>query len=421
MPVIELTDRFCKSARGVEAKQTDYYDEAVKGLCLTVSPGGTKTFNLIYTRPGDGKRARMKLGRYPELQLAKARERARGTRAEVGEGNDPVAAKRAVAASMTVHDLVENYVVRHASTKRTADAIARRLRKNVSEAIGGIKVADLHRRDLTRVIDAIKDRGANIEANRVFEDLRAMVRWARGRGDLDENLMEGMRKPSEAVERDRVLSADEIRTMWEALTTADMRESTRNIIRLCLVTGQRVGEVCGMTRNEIDLDIGVWVIPAARSKNKREHVVPLPSLAIDIIREQLEADEELADRKKRGTPTFVFPAPGGRAATTNASISKAIKRTQNEGLTLGILPFTPHDLRRSCATGMEELGISPFVVGHVLNHISVTKASITSRVYARYSYENEKREALNLWSDRLRALVSGGNNLVSLAAGRFQS
>lgn len=76
-----------------------------------------------------------------------------------------------------------------------------------------------------------------------------------------------------AVERVRVLSADEIRTMWEALTAADMRESTRNIIRLCLVTGQRVGEGCGMTRNEIDLDIGVWVIPAARSKNKREHVV----------------------------------------------------------------------------------------------------------------------------------------------------
>ncbi len=405
MPVVELTDRFCRSAKGVEAKQTDYFDEAVKGLCLTVSPGGTKTFNLIYTRPVNGKRARMKLGRYPELQLAKARERARATRAEVSEGSDPVAAKRAAAASMTVRDLVENYIGRHASTKRTADAIARRLRKNVSEVIGDIRVAELHRRDITRVIDEIKDRGAPIEANRVFEDLRAMVRWARGRGDLDENLMEGMRKPSEAVERDRVLDAPEIKTMWTALASADMRESTRNIIRLCLVTGQRVGEVCGMTRDELDLQRGVWLIPPARSKNKREHAVPLPSLALEILDEQINAIDTLADRKGRAASGFVFPAPGGRAPMTNAAVSKAIKRNEGDGLTLGIEPFTPHDLRRTCATRMEEIGISPFIVGHVLNHISITKASITSRIYARYSYEKEKREALEAWSKRLLALV----------------
>ena len=80
--------------------------------------------------------------------------------------------------------------------------------------------------------------------------------------------------------------ADEIRTMWSALPDADMRESTRRIIRLCLVTAQRVGEVAGMTREEIDFDQKLWTIPAARSKNGREHVVPLSDMAIDIINEQ---------------------------------------------------------------------------------------------------------------------------------------
>ena len=147
----------------------------------------------------------MKLGRYPEMKLAKAREKAREARGEIGEGIDPLVEKRAQAASQTVSDLIENYVARHASTKRTGPAIARRLRYNVASQIGGIKLSELHRRDITRCLDAIKDRGADIEANRVFEDIRAMVRWARGRGDLDVNLIEGMRKPSETVERDRVL------------------------------------------------------------------------------------------------------------------------------------------------------------------------------------------------------------------------
>ena len=209
----------------------------------------------------------MRLGRYPDIKLAAAREKAREARGEIGEGTDPLVEKRAREVSQTVSDLIENYVTRHAVTKRTGPAIARRLRYNVTSQIGGIKLFDLHRRDITRCIDRIKDRGADIEANRVFEDLRAMIRWARGRGDLDENTMEGMRKPSETVERDRFLTADEIRTVWDGLPAADMRDSTRRIIQLCLVTAQRVGEVAGMSRSELDLDAKLWVIPAARSKN----------------------------------------------------------------------------------------------------------------------------------------------------------
>ena len=251
MPKIELTDRFCQAAKSQEgARKSDYFDTVVKGLCLRASAGGARAFYLVYSRPGDGKRAWLRIGRYPEVKLAKAREKARDARGEVGEGQDPIAEKRAHAASQTVADVVENYITRHAATKRTGDAIARRLRKNVTAIIGDLKIADLHRRDITRCIDAVTDRGAAIEANRVFEDVRAMLRWARGRGDLDINLVDGMRKPNESQVRDRVLTADEIRTMWNALASADMWESSRRIIRLCLITGQRVGEVAGMARDE---------------------------------------------------------------------------------------------------------------------------------------------------------------------------
>lgn len=412
MPKVELTDRFCQSARAVDGIQTDYFDTVTKGLCLRASPAGTKAFYLHYTKPGDGKRARLKLGRYPEMKLGKAREKAREARGQVGEGGDPVADKRALAASQTVADLVENYVARRAAGKRSAPAIARRLRKNVSAVIGAVRLADLHRRDVTKCIDAVKDRGAPVEANRVFEDLRAMIRWARGRGDLDENLVEGMSKPSEITSRDRVLTADEIKAVWAALPEADMRESTRRILRLLLITAQRESEVAGMARAELDLGAGLWTIPGARTKNKQEHTVPLSDMAVEIIRQQLEAADELAKRKGRRVSKFVFPGPGGRAAVTGASVPKAVKRVEATGRRgaksiMGAAPWTPHDLRRTAATGMEELGISPFIVGHVLNHISSTKSTVTSRVYARYTYDKEKREALELWAARLAGIIDG--------------
>lgn len=410
MPQVELTDRFCQTAKADGGRKTDFFDKTVRGLCLRASAGGAKAFYLVYTKPGDVKRAWLRLGRYPELKLVEARQRARDGRGEVGEGTDPVAEKRAKEASQTVADMVDNYIARHASTKRSGDEIARRLRKNVSDVIGAVKLAELHRRDITKCIDAVKDRGAHVEANRLFEDLRAMIRWARGRGDIDTNLVEGMRRPSETVERDRVLSADEIAAMWAQLRTADMRESTRRVIRLCLITLQRVGEICGMRKSEIDLEKALWTIPASRSKNKREHVVPLSEMAVAIIRDQLSEVDRLADRKDREVPQFVFPGPGARAAVTGAAIAKAIKRQEiSKGSVrsiLGVPPWTAHDLRRSGATGMEEIGVSPFIIGHVLNHVSATKSSITSRVYARYTYEKEKRDAIDLWAGRLGGIIA---------------
>lgn len=428
MPRITMTDRWVAAAKSGSEGRIDYFDSHATGLCLRVSEGH-KSWNFCFTMRK--KRARMLLGSYPAMSLADARGKAIEMRGYLEQGKDPRVVtgeirEREYASVMTVADLVESYLLRRTSTKRSADEIARRLRKNVSGVdaegkklekaspgcIGRVRLPDLHRRDITRCIDAVKDRGADIEANRVFEDLRAMIRWARGRGDLDQNLMEGMAKPTEAVTRDRVLSDDEIRTMWAALADADMRESTRRLIKLCLITGQRVGEVAGMTRREYSDNQRLWTIPAERSKNKHEHVVPISDMAAAIIHEQLADVEVLCRRKRRPVPDFIFPGPGGKAPVTGAAVAKAIKREETtkegEATIMGIVPWTAHDLRRSAATHMEELGISPFVVGHVLNHVSMTKASITSKVYARYDYLAEKRAALDLWADRLQGIVLGG-------------
>ena len=175
-----------------------------------------------------------------------------------------------------------------------------------------------------------------------------------------------------------------------------------------------------MTLDEIDFDEKVWTIPVERSKNEREHVVPLSDMAVDIIREQMAAAEAQARRKNRSMSECIFPAPrGSRPSMAGAAAAKAIKKAEvkNRGLAtiLGVEPFTPHDLRRTAATHMEEIGISPFIIGHVLNHVSATRASVTSRVYARYTYDKEKREALDRWAGRLLAILEGGTDVVRLA------
>jgi integrase len=425
MPTVELTDRFCQKARPAEGTQVDYFDTIVKGLCLRVSPAGTKAWNLVYTKPSDGKRARVKLGTYPYLPLGGekgARQKARDERAKIGDGRDPIVEKRARQASQTVAELVENYITRHAAAKKSAQHIARRLRRDVSDAIGAVKLTELHRRDITRVLDAIRDRGSPIAANRTFSGMRTMFRWAHARGDLDVDIMSGMKRPTEAEPvRDRVLDANEVRAFWNALPDADMRESTRRILRLCLVTGQRVGEVAGMTLEEVDVEAAVWTIPAARAKNGREHAVPLSDMALAIVRAQMADNEALAARRGRDVSEWLFPGPGARAAISGPAVAKAVKRQEvvagdGTATIFGLEPFTPHDLRRTMATHMEEIGVSPIIIGHCLNHATVTKATITSRVYATYTYDNEKRDALDKWGERLAGILAGGADVTPFRA-----
>ena len=269
----------------------------------------------------------------------------------------------------------------------------------MAPVIGAVRVAELHRRDVNRVLDPILKRGRQVEAGRVFEDVRAMFRWALARGDLDHSPVEGMRKPNGSTPRERVLSDDEIRVLWHGLPKALKRSKTcQRIIKLCLVTAQRVGEVAGMRRDELDLEAQTWHLPGSRTKNGHPHTVPLSDLAVVIIR------EALADASG-GDDVFVFPA--GDGALSPHAVARTIGRAQETRRiipkAIGIISrWTPHDLRRTALTNFARVGVAPVVAGAVANHLSVTKASITLSVYTRYTYGREKREALELWATWLR-------------------
>lgn len=260
MPRVMLTDRFCSTAKPLKGR-TDYFDETVPGLALRVTEHGRRSWCFHYRSPRDGKRARATIGNYPATSLAGARGKALEARGHVDAGQDPrlVLAGQATA-GLTVAALVDAYLKdpERAAIRSKAE-IERRLRKNVVPVIGEVKLAELRRRDARNVTDTILQRGKKTEANRVYEDLRSMVRWAVENDYLDANPLDGMNKPAAPTARNRVLGNSEIRTLWHGLPKALARSvQCQRIIKLCLITGQRVGEVAGMVPVEIDLKACEW-------------------------------------------------------------------------------------------------------------------------------------------------------------------
>jgi integrase len=403
MPTVGLTDRFCSSAKAL-GERTDYFDQTVQGLALRVTVGGHRSWCFHFRSPRDGKRARATIGTYPATSLAAARGKALEARGHVEAGQDPrIVLTGQASAAMTVGALVNAYLADpEKAALRSKDEIERRLRKNVIPVIGQVRLSEMRRRDVRNVTDAILRRGRKVEATRVFEDVRGMVRWAVQNEYLDANPLDGMAKPAEATSGSRVLSDEEIHTLWTGLSAALGRSvQCQRIVKLCIVTGQRVGEVAGMMRSELDLTAREWRLPGTRTKNGHAHVVPLSDLAIKLIKESMAAAGE-------GHPIF----PCGGSSLSPVAVARTILRANEitEGRPLGrfgIAPWSAHDLRRTALTGMARLGVAPIVLGHVANHRTTTRAGVTLAVYSHYDYAKEKRAAVDLWAERLTGIVGG--------------
>ena len=390
MAKVKMTDRFVAAVRAGEGGRQDYFDTVTRGLVLRVATGGRKCWCLFCTSPRDGKRARIGLGSYPAVGLAAARAKALEAAGHIASGNDPRRTMKASAA-MTVADLTRAYLADPRKQRlRTVDEIERRLRRDILPVIGEIRISELGRRDVRNVFEAIERTGKTVAARRIFEDIRAMVRWSVEHEYLPSNPLDGMKGPAIGAPRERALSDTEIRILWAALSKV-LPTQYQRVVQLCLVTGQRLGEVSGMRRDELRLDRAEWHLPGARTKNKHPHVVPLSDLAIKIVTAALN---------DVGDSAFVFPHHG--EPLPSGMVSWAVSLHNAE---FGIARWGCHDLRRSAITHMASLGVQPIVLGHIANHRTTTHGGITMGVYAKYDYGREKREALQLWADRVAAIV----------------
>ena len=290
-----LTDRLVQSLTSEGKSQFEHYDGFCPGLLLRVSSGGSKVWDLTFKSPTDGKRSRLRIGRYPDVGLAKAREEAVSALAKVAEGRDP----RIVtveAPPKTIAELLEDRLALHLrANARSVKDIEGRANKYIIPKIGSVLVQDF-RIDphYNAVVDPLILRGKMRTAGHLYQDLRALMNFGIQRGVIEFSRLQRIKRPDTPVYRSRFLNRNELVTVWNLLPTALSKSPhIPTILRLCIVTLQRLSEVAGMRRSEIDLDKRLWVIPAERSKNKHAHTVPLSDLAISLIRDAMLGDHEV--------------------------------------------------------------------------------------------------------------------------------
>lgn len=401
-----LTDKAVEKLKTDPTKRREIPDAGKPGLYLIVQPSGRKSWAVRYRHRG--KTAKLTLDGFPSL--ATARKLAQAALDVIAEGGDPATQKRVAKADASderflvktvIADFVDQYH-RRKKQNRHAGWVEALFRKNVVPQWGDRHVATITRNDVEDLIGAIDESGKRVLANRVLTALRTFFTWCVKQRSIPVTVSPCASVDAlyEEVPRERVLTDDEVRWLWQAC--AERGQPFAHVFKLLLLTGQRRSEVAGMTEGEID---GTdWVIPAARVKNKQDHIVPLSDAARDI----------LADVKRvRGKAGLVFTTTGVKTVSGWSAVAAAVAkrmlelgRAETGDDAFEIERWTPHDLRRTAASGMARLRIRPHVIEAVLNHRSGVIRGIAA-IYNRYDYHEEKQAALQAWANRVTEIVTG--------------
>jgi integrase len=387
---VRLTDKTTARLR-LEQGQTDrvWWDEDISGFGIRVRDGGSRTW--IYRYRIGSKQRSVILGSATAVPLAVARKNASGLAARIRLGEDPALDRdnARLEADNTFGVLAQQYLETRKAEWRpvTYTEIKRHLTK-YAKSLHRVPIAAISQRNIANLLNAIAKDAGDVTANRVRGSLCALFGWAMREGiRLPEGNVAALTNKREEKSRDRVLSNNELRTIWSACLDDDYGA----ILKLLTLTGQRAGEIAELRWDEVG-DEQIW-LPANRTKNGRAHTIPLT-----------EPVKMILSRFNRDGRTCVF----GRVDTgfngwhnckqaLNARIAAAGKP---------LAEWKPHDLRRTAATGMAELGVQPHIVEAVLNHVSGHKGGVAG-IYNRATYDKEKREALNLWAEHVMPTVEG--------------
>ena len=366
-----------------DTRPREYADGGARGLYFVVQPSGGKSWALRYRH--EGKSRKLTLGRWPELGLELARRIATERLGAAAQGHDPAGEKRAAKAAARAPDDCDRvekigvqFIVRHirGTVQSWAREAERMVRKEITAAWAGRRLSEIRKADIHSLLDAVIDRPAPVLANRIFAILRKMCVWAIARGLIEINRCAGIKPPAAEKSRDRVLSDDELKGVWQACEGLGWPFGP--LIQLLILTGQRRDEVGSIRWAEVDLAGRLWQLPKERTKNKVAHPVSLAPRAAAI----LEALPRIA-----GEQDFVFTTNGKTAASgfsrAKARIDKALPDSPH---------WTLHDLRRTAASGMARLGVQLPVIEKVLNHVSGSFAGIVG-VYQHHVFTDEKRQA----------------------------
>jgi integrase len=436
MPTVKMTDAAVQRLKAPPGGRVDYFDASLPGFALRVAgptdraPKGRRTWTLFYRFGGKQKRLSL-VPTYPTLGLAKARQKAGDAVAMLSEGKDPAVAKaeakeKAARAPDTITNTVDLFIKRGLEARgrapRYIEGARANFRVHVLPRWGDRDIKSITRRDVTELLDAVMDHGSVVKrpdgkrhtapggpiaANRVLAAIRAMFSFALRRGIVDSTPCAVVERPGEETPRDRTLTPEELRAIWAGAGALGFPFGP--FFQIAALTGQRRDEVARLGWADLDLTEGTWALPAEATKARRAHVVPLAPLAVDILK-QLPRKSVTGSTKPS---PFVFTTAGDVPISGFSRGKLRLDQTiakARDGEALA--PWTVHDLRRTAATRMAELGVTEFVISRVLNHAA---KGVTGKVYNQWGYLPEKRAALEKWAQYLENLTAqSGANVVPL-------
>ena len=374
--------------------RTEYWDLSFPGFGIRITNKGRKSWVLMTRayKPETGKKtlARFTLGTYPLMGLGDARAVATAKLDEIsGDAKEGIDTRRKFVAppvkakARAIEDAVAEFFRLHVAGNlrdSTAEQYRIALYVHTLPRWQGRTIDDIQRSDVISLLDEIKVAGKPIATNRTLSAVRKFFHWAKHRYDLDLLPTDGVDTPSKEKARERVLSDTEIKAVWRA--TNETGWPFGSFVQFLLITAQRRGEVAAMKWSDVDLDKAVWTIP--ETKAGRTHEVPLPPLAIELLMYSPRLGE------------YVFTMRGDKPLVGFSKAKDRIKKLT------GIEDMTLHDLRRTAGTGMAALRVPTSTISKVLNH---AEGGVT-RIYNRYSYGEEKREALATWANKLTSIIS---------------
>jgi integrase len=380
--------------RSIENQQTEIeiYDSKVSGLAIRIYPTGSKSF--VYRFKWDGKSKRYTIGQFPKITVTQSREIARDLYAKIRLGINPLLEKKELIEnqrSPLFNQLKKEYIEKYLPTIRSSTS--KEFKRIIDTELVSLYKTQLNQISKTQVIKLldIKAFGQKhpTQANQIKIVLSSMFSFAVRRDMIDTNIL--LSVPTYFTgdsQRHRYFSELEIKMIWSKIER--MPSPTKEAFKILFLLGQRKTETLQMKWDHIDECNLVWVIPPSLEKNKQEHHVPLPTMAFNILQDIKQTSE------------YVFQSP----VISNEPIKSIKRQTKSVKENTPVKDFRVHDIRRTKATYLAKFGTNRTIIGKILNHKGMSGDNSITAIYDRYSYEQEKRVALQNWETFLLDQIS---------------
>ena len=430
-----------------------------RGLYLVIHETGSKSWALRYHAPS-GRTVKLTLGPVDlsskevkeepvigtPLSLASARQLATKLKRDLAMGKDPAADKRqariSAGSEYTYPDAVSDYIDHISRSRRQWKETAALLGLKPGDdgqlkpTKGGLcerwkdrSISSLTEDDIFAVIDASRRGGvpglerrvkgpSESRVRAVHSGLSAFFNWLKSRRKIKNNPVTGLERPKPPAARKRILSDQEIKKFWAA--TEKLNPAFGKSLRLMLLTGARRDEVCGMHRSELSDDLSMWIIPPARTKNKKEHELPLVPLAREIISKVESISNDLLFTTTGTTAisgwSKLKPKLDKLMGDPCAKCDGSGKIDKTKCMACGgkgyiMAPWRIHDIRHTAISGMARAGADLHVVERAVNHISGSFGGIVG-TYQHHKFSDQVKAALEAWANLVTTIVEDRDDKV---------